>query len=101
MLLMIPIALVIIPVTIMLAIRVNRRSTVAHTILCVVLTYLFGRFAWIDWRAWQTVSGNAAEHHAIMFALSCVLFAVMLIALGRRLWWLRHHHHDAWIRGSQ
>lgn len=78
------------------ALMVNRRATVSRTVLCVTFPILFSLFVWDDWDRWHASSGNDALQYSIAFVLTCVALAGMLIALGRRLWWLRHHKHDRW-----
>lgn len=86
-------AMLIIPVVIMIETKVNQRASVTHTIACVILTYLFARFARSIGKHGRS---PAATPPGIMHALSCVLFAALLTALGRRVWWLRNHMHDSW-----
>lgn len=98
---LVPIASLLATMSILFVFTVNRRANIARTIMCVIFPVLFVMFAWTDWSGWHTSSGNEAVQYSIAFVCMCVAFAATLIALGRRIGWLRHHHHDAWTGWSQ
>lgn len=93
---LVPIFSLLTAASIMFAFTVNRRAGAARTVLCVIFPLVFVLFASDNWRGWHAASGNQALQYEIAFVLSCVTLAALLIALGRRIAWLRHHKHDGW-----
>ncbi|HET6632750.1 MAG TPA: hypothetical protein VFG73_08600 [Rhodanobacteraceae bacterium] len=88
-----PFAVLYLSISILFVLAVNRQANVARTIQSILFPAVFGLFAWDDWHSWQAASGGQALWHSIAFALTCAAFILMLIALARRLWWLRRHSH--------
>jgi hypothetical protein len=81
------------------ALGVNRRTSVAQTVFCFLAPVSFGLLAWVVWGQWQSAPPNPAGGgypYSIEFGCWCATTAMFLIALGRRIWWLRHHHHEGW-----
>lgn len=89
-----PLAVLYAAMGITCALTVNRRTNVPRTLLCVIFPILFAMFAWDDWGRWHASGGSEAVQYSIAFVLTCVASVGMLIALGRRVWWLRHRKRD-------
>lgn len=94
--LLVPVAGVCAVLAAVFAVRVNRQKSVGQTIMCVFFPVLFADFAVTKWYEWHAASGNEAFQYSVAFAIYCVTFVITMIALIRRLLWLRHHHHEGW-----
>lgn len=93
---MVPIAGLCVVFTSLFALTVNRYANVSQTIVCIIFPFLFALFAWQSWDGWHGSDGNEAIQYLISFVCFCVVFTVTLVALGRRIFWLRHHNHEGW-----
>lgn len=90
----VPLAVFFTALTIPYALTVNRRATVARTILCVIFPIESALFAWSFWNEWREASGADASQYWIVFVCACVACVVTSAGLGRRMWWLRHNRHS-------
>lgn len=85
------------------AVTVNRYTSVLQTVMCCLFPVLFGWFAWDSWVQWQSAPPNptgGGYPYSVEFVSWSVATAIFLIALGRRIAWLRHNKHTGWTRWS-
>ena len=71
---------------------VNRRSGVGKTIASALYPLIALLLAVSFWLSWHTASGSEAFQQLVAFVSASVAFAAALVALFRRVEYLRHNH---------
>lgn len=90
----VPIAMLCVAMSIPYAFTATRNPRLSKTIVCVIFPVFFAMFSWSIWQDWHAANNTGALQYLLVFVCVCLTFAITLVALGRRVQWLRHHHHS-------
>jgi len=90
---LIPIAVLYAAFSIREVFVVNRRAGKGKTIASFLHPLVSLLLAATFWLSWHTASGSEAFQQLVALVSVCVAFAAALVALFRRIEYLRHSHH--------
>lgn len=71
----------------------NRPGGVRRTITSALKLLVALLLAISFWLSWHTASGSEVFQQLVAFVSACVALVAMLVALFRRVAYLRHSHH--------
>ena len=91
----VPVAVLCLALATVYAFEANRRANKGRTIMCFIFPVVLALFVGSAWYDWHSSSGNSATQYMIAFWCWCATCLMTLIALARRLWWLRTNRHES------